>query len=611
MTTLARQLTGSARFVVPYALASVVWFGLMVFVLHGSVEDPVVMGALEVTGGVLYVLVSGLLLARMLRGSATRLRRINEQLEIRVRARTEELQAEIAERARTEEVLKASEQRFRDFAEASSDWIWELGPDLTFTYVSARFTEVTGVPAPGLLGKPLADLFAEETGSPSILANYLKPKRAFRDLPLHLGGPAGRRLVTLSGRPVFDGSGSFAGFRGTGADVTEESRVRAAAERMQRRHALILNAMGEGVFGFGEDGRITFINPAAETMLQVLAEDLVGQSVAEVVEELPDGWCGLQGGCDFCDTVGTGGMVTGKRFRRRDGTSFPVEYIATRLVEEGRITGVVVSFRDVSTQHRVEDELRLAKELAESATRAKSEFLAHMSHELRTPLNAIMGFSDMLLAELFGPIGNARYRDYIQDIRRSSEHLLDLINDVVDLSRIEAGKLELTEQEVDLSLVVESALGMVKQDAARQDLTVMNNVPGNLPPVLGDGRRLKQVLLNLLSNAVTFTPTGGRVSVGADMELDGGLSLKVADTGIGISPEDLPHVTDVFVQGDSAVTREQGGAGLGLPLAKHLVELHGGSLTIESTPNLGTTVTVRLPPARVGVKALAAAAAQA
>ncbi|HXP30076.1 MAG TPA: HAMP domain-containing sensor histidine kinase [Stellaceae bacterium] len=236
---------------------------------------------------------------------------------------------------------------------------------------------------------------------------------------------------------------------------------------------------------------------------------------------------------------------------------------------------------------------------AQAANRAKSEFLANMSHELRTPLNAIIGFAQVMAAQMLGPIGMPRYQEYASDIGSSAGHLLGLINDILDLARIEAGKLELYEDLLDLNQVIGACLTLVKERAGSGKLTI--GVAGADQPLLiwGDERKMKQITINLLSNAVKFTPAGGSVTVGWSLLSDGKCNLVVADTGIGIAPENLSKVLEPFAQADSALNRRYEGTGLGLPLTRRLVELHGGSMTLASELGRGTTVTVEIPAERV------------
>jgi len=246
--------------------------------------------------------------------------------------------------------------------------------------------------------------------------------------------------------------------------------------------------------------------------------------------------------------------------------------------------------RDVAA--RIEAETRL-----EEASRAKSQFLAQMSHELRTPLNAIIGFSEMIRDAAIGPL-DARYRDYGGDINGAGRHLQNIINDILDISKLEDGRLELRDEIVSIGDTVEACRRIVAAMAEAAGVTLQIAIPGALPLVRSDQLRFRQILLNLMSNGVKFTPAGGRVGVWAAVE-DEGVVIAVEDTGIGMRPEDIPVALEPFRQIDGALSRRFDGTGLGLPLAKALVELHDGRLDIESAPGKGTTVRVLLPLERV------------
>ncbi len=244
-------------------------------------------------------------------------------------------------------------------------------------------------------------------------------------------------------------------------------------------------------------------------------------------------------------------------------------------------------------------DLRGARDHAKTADRAKSEFLAAMSHELRTPLNAIIGFSEIIKNETFGPVGSLKYREYTSDIHGAGLHLLDLINDILDLAKIEAGKDELNEDNIDASEVIRSALKLVGQRANHGGIEIQLELPDQLPALRADERKLKQILVNLLSNAIKFTDAGGRVTLRAWCPLDTGHAFQIVDTGIGIAPEDISKALSRFGQVDGDLSRQFEGTGLGLPLTKALVEQHGGSLDLQSEVGVGTTVTVRFPVTRI------------
>jgi signal transduction histidine kinase len=244
-----------------------------------------------------------------------------------------------------------------------------------------------------------------------------------------------------------------------------------------------------------------------------------------------------------------------------------------------------------------------ARDKAEAANRAKSDFLANMSHELRTPLNAIIGFSDIIKEQMLGPVGNDRYVEYIRDINNSANHLLSVINDILDLSKIEFGNVPLIEENVDLDAVLQACLTIIGERARNGGLTVDYNPLPAMPVLWAEQRRIKQILINLLSNAVKFTPNGGMIAIDLRREPDDGLAIIVADTGIGIRREDFDIIMAPFGQADTGLNRKFEGTGLGLPLTKAFIEMHGGRLLLDSELGQGTTVTVLLPAKRVQWKA--------
>jgi signal transduction histidine kinase len=243
--------------------------------------------------------------------------------------------------------------------------------------------------------------------------------------------------------------------------------------------------------------------------------------------------------------------------------------------------------------------LRLAKEEAEAANQAKSGFLATMSHELRTPLNAIIGFSEMMLREVLGALGNEQYRAYVGDIHASGAHLLQIINDILDLSKAEAGKMDLSEDVFDLRDIMRSVGQLTVGRIREAELIEHVEFPDELPPLSGDERKTKQVLLNLITNAVKFTPPGGTITISARWDAATGIAVTVADPGIGIPEADLDRVLKPFEQVDSSLSRQHQGTGLGLPLVKAIMEMHGGRLELNSELGVGTRVSVIFPPARV------------
>ena len=366
--------------------------------------------------------------------------------------------------------LKIERARFRDFAESTSDWSWETDSDNRFTWLSHQFRDHLNVPAEALIGRTRNELIDPERTGPQWKAHLecLEKRLPFHNFRYEFAfGDGGRRVVSISGRPVFDSAGRFMGYRGTGTNVTR----------------------------------------------QVEAEE--------------------------------------------------ARYAAHRKAEE--------------------------------ASRAKSEFLAAMSHELRTPLNAMIGFSETIRAEMFGPLGNKKYAEYVADINLSANHLLVLINDILDITRIEAGKYRVDMAVRSVADLVAAAATIVgpKVDEKAQKLVI--DLTPDAPSIIADERAMRQILINLMDNAVKFSSEGGTIAVRSYLRTDGSFVLAVEDSGIGIASEDIPTVLEPFGQVRQSAQISHEGTGLGLALVQKLIELQGGEVEIESTVGVGTVISLILP----------------
>ncbi len=299
------------------------------------------------------------------------------------------------------------------------------------------------------------------------------------------------------------------------------------------------------------------------------------------------------------DTAGPDHMALDYRVMHPDGTLLHVSEVTEVIRDEaGRAVRMIGTTQDVTEDKAAEQALLQAKQAAETANRAKSSFLATMSHELRTPLNAVIGFAQLLQQERFGPAGYDKYKEYITYIRESGEHLLAMINDILDLSRVESGQSALNESEIDLADLVKRTTALMEAKVRDAGLHLELRLPESLPMLFGDERAIKQILLNLVANALKFTTPGGRVVVELARSGDA-LELSVADTGIGIAVADQKRVFEPFVQVESELNRRFEGTGLGLPLVRSLAEQHGGRIVLESAPGEGTRVAVRFPGSRL------------
>jgi len=389
------------------------------------------------------------------------------------------LQAGRAEIEQAAEALRVSEARFRGFALGSSDWFWETDAQHHISYMSEGVsTTGFGVRPAELLGRTRWELAADAAGETEFWRRHaamLDRHEPFRDFAYSWRRHGISSTASISGDPMFDGDGSFIGYRGTGRDITQ--------------------------------------------------------------------------------------------------------------------------------QIRAESSMRDAKEAAETANLAKSQFLANISHELRTPLNAVIGFSEMVEQGLAGPV-QPRQREYMGLVLQSGQHLLTVINDILDLARADSGKFELyDEPEVDLRQIADASIALMRHRSEAGGVFLSSAVGPDLPLVIADPTRLKQILLNLLSNSIRFTKPGGSVIVSAEPAPDGGIAFEVRDTGIGMTPDEVRIALEPFGQVDARLSREHEGTGLGLPLARRLAELHGGSLHVDSEKGKGTCVIITLPPSRVCLEA--------
>jgi two-component system, cell cycle sensor histidine kinase DivJ len=370
----------------------------------------------------------------------------------------------------------------------------------------------------------------------------------------------------------------------------------AAAEGAAMYRFLADNAM-DLITRHAADGRIRFASPAAMTMLARVPDSLLGLAPSALAH--PDDLKIMQAA--FVEASYFGRAAAAEvRLRRGDGSYIWTEMRCRPAAPvRGEAADIVAVTRDISERKAQERALIEARDLAEEASRAKSHFLANMSHELRTPLNAIIGFSEVMTHQMFGPVGSPRYLEYARLINESGGHLLELINGILDMSKIEAGKFELCEELFDLEDVAAQALRFVKLQADRKGLALRMGVGDGARQIFADKRAVKQMLVNLVTNGVKFTPRGGQVIVAA-VRNAGGIEIAVSDTGVGISQKDLEKLGKPFEQVDGAHTRAQEGTGLGLALVKALSAMHGGEAAIQSSLGEGTTVRVRLPYAAVG-----------
>ncbi len=385
-------------------------------------------------------------------------------------------------------------------------------------------------------------------------------------------------------------------------NVARRRQAEKLAIESERRFKDLAQSSSDWLWETDAAGRFTYLSDRYEATTGIQASERLG---ARRFEHLPEE---LDPGMRLRLTDHLDDLRNHRPFRDFE---FPTTATPDGSVRWVRISGMPVFDRqgglsayrgtgsDITGEVAARDAILQARHQAELSSQAKSEFLAHMSHELRTPLNGIIGFSQVMNSETYGPLGSDKYREYATDIIKAGTHLLAVLNDILDLSRIEAGAVELEEADFDLFDAIESSLRMVAEGARARKVKVASKVAPGRFVLRGDERRVRQLFINLLTNAVKFTEAGGSVEIDAARTKEGGLDVQVSDDGIGISQEFLRHIKEPFGRVEGSMTRSFEGVGLGLPIAETIMEMHGGRLEIESTPGLGTKICLSFPPERV------------
>ncbi|MDE2488627.1 MAG: PAS domain-containing protein [Alphaproteobacteria bacterium] len=508
-----------------------------------------------------------------------------------------------------------SEQRFRMAVEAArcGIWEWDLATDRIFmSDVTAalfgwRGGTVDGQQVLDRVSPGHRDGLRDALATAAIYGGF--------DVSFRVPSLAGGRPVWIDARGQGFGDspdGGYARIIGVALDVTEERLAQARAQSAESRLRDAIESVPESFVLWDRQGRLLMWNRNFRDFFQMDPQVLKAGAAREHVEaaahrairqERPA--AGKQDGVREVELTGGRWVQISERPTAEGGLVVTASDItALKTQEEALKRNEQELRRAVANLERSQEQLsELARKYeaekvrAEEANRAKSEFLANMSHELRTPLNAINGFSEIMASEMYGPLGDSRYRDYVRDILNSGQHLLALINDILDMSKIEAGKMSLRFDPISLEEVAEDAVRLVRNRADAAGLSLRVEIP-DLPEIEADYRAVKQVLLNLLSNAVKFTPRGGRIVVKAELREDPlgeRVRVTVQDTGIGISAEDLARLATPFEQIEHQQAKTQQGTGLGLALSKAFAELHGGSLELKSAPGQGTAASFLLP----------------
>lgn len=496
----------------------------------------------------------------------------------------------------SERLLAESEERYALASRHAGIWDWDLASGSV--YVSAAFAKMLG------LDENNAKILAIETVNALFHPDDFEVHRQL--LEEHLADPdipydcvyrlkmpsqdyrwfrAVGKAVPIPGRRPRRMVGMI-------TDIDDERRAAEALRISEARMATLLDNSPAPIYFKDVHLRFVMCNRRFAEVYQISADAILGKTSAELH--------GSEAARDF--TAHDQAVIDQRILIVREEKVGAATFLTTKFpVFDGdqKLIGLAAIETEITDRIEVEKAFRAARDEAETANRAKSAFLANMSHELRTPLNSIIGFSDSLLAETLGPLANSRQYEYLNFVKAAGEHLLDVINDILDLSRIEAGKLELEESDIDLSGAVSETVRLMSERATASKLALINNIPDSLPHVRTDERQIKQVVINLLSNALKFTPQGGEIEISAAVLDSGELEIRVRDSGIGIDAKHLERVQQPFAQIADALTRKHEGTGLGLAIVKSIIAMHGGDFRLESTLGQGTTAIVILPASRV------------
>lgn len=525
---------------------------------------------------------------------------------------------DITELKEQQENLRLSEDKFRTLAEIGNDRFWQTDREHRFVKYEG-YREISGLPEAGKLGgrrwenASKRDLLDTEKWARH--KAQLQGHEKFRDFEFELAIDP-HPWVCVSGDPIFDQNGTFEGHRGIATIITRRIHAEQELRASEIKFKEFATMSSDWFWEMDSDLRFTYFSPRNREIANFNPDLHLGKTRREVSygRDMDEHW-----------NQHLADLDAHREFREfeydlmiADNQILTISTSGNPIFDHDRVfQGYYGTGRDITKRKQAEAELAAhrdnlqalvdertlevisAKDAAVNASKAKSEFLASMSHEFRTPLNAIIGFSEAINSKVFGPVENLKYAEYIADIESSGQHLLQLINDILDVSAIEVGKIELLDNDITIPEIIEYSIQLVKSQAQEENISIELDITEGLPLVRGDERRFIQILLNLLSNAVKFTLSGGKIIVAAHLKEDGDLVVSVIDTGVGMSEKEITKALSLFGQVDSGLDRKHQGTGLGLPLVKELIGLHQGSLSILSKKGSGTTISITIPSLRV------------
>ncbi len=539
----------------------------------------------------------GTLFVRNNNRQAQKLAEINRRLE----QKNYELQSEIYERSRLNEALALAERDNRAIIDAVSDIIFETDIEGTVLFLSAAWQHITGFEIERSRGSNLFSMLhlqdqeKQRNDFEMLIRGQKTAYRAFTRLRISDGT---FRAVELAVSMIRQDENKNLRVVGTITDVEERRRAeRALAEAEKKYRAIVENAAG-GLYQLTPEGMYLSANPAMARILGYTTPEEMLRAIKNANGMVyPD----IEARKSFIQTLVTQEQIFGYETQivRNDGERIWVrENVRVVKDEQQNVMYFEGSMEDITKRKEADIALMEAKIQSDMASRAKSEFIANMSHELRTPLNAIIGFSDIMIREVMGSLGHDTYKEYAEDINKSGKGLLKIINEILDISKIETGSHSLNESEFAFEEIVQSTVELHNSRLKEKDISLLNHCT-NLPRLIGEELSIKQVIGNIYSNAIKYTPNGGRITLFTNYDTDGIFRFSITDTGVGMNSNEIKKALSPFGQLDNALDRSSSGVGLGLSLSKAIMDVHDGNIEILSEKSIGTTVTIIFPANRV------------
>lgn len=541
------------------------------------------------------IAVSYILNSRM---SSQSLTRVNEELE----RKNLELGKEISERERLNHVLRKAERENKAIINAISDVIFEISLSGEILFLNDSWKKLTGTDNEQSIGQNLFDLIhpKDQEEQKKAVSQLIKGARSGYRVNTSVCGEDGRyRAVEMAVSMIRMDENRNMRVVGSFSDMEDHQKAEWALSEAEKKYRAIWENSASGIYQVTNNGQLLSANPSMARIFGYENSDFMLREVKNAHSEL---YVSPNERLRILKNIDPRGVQEIFEFQsyRRDGKKIWVqESIRPVMDEHGELLYFEGSIEDITKRKDAEIQLQEAKRESDMANRAKSEFLANMSHELRTPLNSIIGFSEIIRNQVFGPIEPQSYWEYARDIHESGRHLLSIINQILDISKIDAGDRELKESRIDMKKLVQGTVALLTPKIKEAGLNITEPNLSQMPVIIGEEVAIRQVLTNIISNSIKFTQPGGRISVAGEMDENNNFRLLITDTGIGLDQSEIKQVTSKFGVTDGRFSKSTSGIGLGLSLVQSLMQLHGGGVEIFSQKGIGTTVVLTFPSSRI------------